>query len=462
MINERNKLNNLLLNVKKTKMIVVLILMSVVVIDAQDLTTDHDLVLTLDKAISIALNENYDMKLGRLDILNADAQITEAYAGAFPKLDFNGQYTRNLKSPVLFLPPNTAFNPGPTTQTLSLGADNSFNVGASLSQTIFDPRLGTAISVAKKYSNFTELTTESTRDEVIAKVKQAFYDALLTQKLVDVNQKAYEVAKANYENTGLRFKQGVASEYDYLRAEVQLANVEPALIEAKNNIKLANNNLKNLLTIDLNTKIKVEGEFKAEQVSAELLDKSNELLQDKNPLLQSLGIQKLMLEDNIDLEQAAYFPTLKAFGNYNWQSEDNTFKFGDYNWANTITVGLQISYPIFDGFKRGAKIEQAKIQLESFEVSKNQIEEGLKISLLQSKLKMEEALDRIDAQKKSVVQAEKALEIAQTRYNKGVGTQLEILDTQNSLTQTRVNYERALYDFLTAKTQFEKIIGSIE
>lgn len=423
---------------------------------------EPELILTIDNSVSIALTENYDIELSRLNILSADAQITEAYAGAFPKLNFNGQYTRNIKSPVLFLPPNTPFNPGPTTQTLSLGADNSFNASVNLSQTIFDPRLGTAIGIAKNFAGYTESKTESTRDEVIARVKKAFYDALLTQKLIDVNQKSYEVAKANYENTELLYKQGVSSEYDYLRAEVQLANVEPILIESKNNFELAKNNLKNLLALDLNTKIKVQGEFEVEKVAPELLAKSGEILQEKNPMLKSLEIQKLMLEDNIHIEKAAYFPTLKAFGNYNWQSEDNTFKFKDYNWANTITAGLQISYPLFDGFKRGAKIEQAKIDLMSFEVSQKQVEEGLKIALLQSKLKMEEALDRIDAQKKSVAQAERALKIAQTRYSSGVGTQLEILDTQNSLTQTRINYERAVYDFLIAKTEFEKTLGLIE
>ena len=423
---------------------------------------ENEIVLTIEKAVSIALQENYDMQLSQLDIQKADAQITEAYAGAFPELKLNAQYTRNLKSPVLFLPPNTPFNPGPSTQTLSLGADNSYNVGVSLSQTIFDPRLGTAISIAKKYSEYTDLTTQATKDEVIATVKKTFYNVLLSEKLVDVNQKSFEVAKANYENTRLLYEQGVASEYDYLRAEVQLANVEPSLIEAKNVFELSKNNLKNLLSLNLETKIKVAGQFDVEKVSPELLLKGDEFLKKYNPTLLGLSVQQSILEENVDIEQAAYWPKLSAFGNYNWQAEDNTFKFSNYNWANTITVGLQISYPIFDGFKRGAKIEQAEIGVRVLEVNKKQIESGLEISLLQAKLNMEEALDRIKAQEKSVQQAERTVEIAQTRYKNGVGTQLEILDTQNSLTQTRINYERAVYDFLIAKTEFEKTLGLIE
>lgn len=420
-----------------------------------------DIVLTIDKAVSIALQKNYDIQIAQLGIQKAEEQITEAYSGAWPKLSLSGQYTRNLKSPVLFIPPNTPFNPSPNTLTFSIGAKNSYNVGVTLSQTIFDPRLGTAISIAEKYSKYSDLSGESAKDDVIAQVKESFYNVLLSKKLVDVNEQGYKVAQANYENTGALYKQGAASEYDYLRAEVQLANVKPMLIEAKNNLQLAKNFLKNLLALDLNTTIDVEGEFKVEKVSPDLMERSNEILKDKNPALRRLSIQKLMLEENVNIEKAAYLPTLSAFGNYDWQTQDNTFKFSDYNWANTITVGLSLTYTLFDGFKRSARIQQAKIDVENLEVTKNKTEAGLRIGLMQSKLKMEEALDRIEAQEKSVQQAQRALEIAQTRYKEGVGTQLEILDTQNSLTQTRINYEKAVYDFLVAKTEWEKVLGII-
>ncbi|MBZ0199938.1 MAG: TolC family protein [Ignavibacteriaceae bacterium] len=449
----------MMINTPMNIKISLILLLLILPMNVKAQSNETPIVLTLDKAIDIALNKNYDIQLAQYDKLEADAQITEAYAGAYPDIKFNGQYTRNLKPQVLFLPPNTPFNPGPTTQTLSLGADNSYNIGASLSQTIYDPRLGTAITIAKKYNQYSELNSESTEDYVRADVKNAFYGVLLSRKLVDVNEQSYEVAKANYKNTTLLYQQGVSSEYDLLRSQVQLANVEPALIEAKNNYELSKNNLKNLLAIDLATPILVEGNFEVDKISDALLLKSDNILSERNPMLQSLAVQKEILDENIDIEKAAYLPTLKAFGNYNWQAEDNTFKFKDYNWANTITVGLTLSYNIFDGFERKAKIEQAEIDAKRLDVQKIQAEEGLKISLLQSKLKMNEALERINAQKQSVNQAEKALSIAQNRYSNGVGTQLEILDTQNSLTQTRINYERAVYDFLIAETEWERILS---
>jgi outer membrane protein TolC len=162
----------------------------------------------------------------------------------------------------------------------------------------------------------------------------------------------------------------------------------------------------------------------------------------------------------ISLERAGYFPVLSGFANYQWQTQDNTFDFSQYLWANTITVGLSLSLPVFDGFRREARIEQATIDKDKLQLSKSKVEEGLKIQLVQAQLKMNEAKERILAQEKSLKQAERAVEIAQSRYKNGIGTQLEILDTQSSLTMAQTNYSQAIYDYLVSKAQWEKIISS--
>ncbi len=420
---------------------------------------DSIITLTLNTAISMALDKNRDIKLSKQDVERASAQIDEAYANVWPTINFNGQYQRNIKLPVLFLPPNTPFNPSNSTETFSLGANNSYSLGFSLNQTLFSLKVNTAVKIAGDYSKYSESNATATEQDVIYQVKQAFYTILLAEKLVDVNQKGYQVAKANLDNTESMYKQGVSSEYDYLRAEVQLANVEPQLIEAKNNLELAKNNLKNILSLDLKKDIRVEGEFKMEDVDPELLKKSDTLLVNNNPILQGLSYQETILDKNITLQRADYFPTLSAFAAYNWQTQDNTFRFSTYNWAETFAVGLNLSLPIFDGFRRSALVQQAIIEKDKLDITRNKTAELLKIQLLQSELKMKEAKERVTAQQKSVQQAEKALSIARTRYQNGIGTQLEILDTQSALTATRTNYEKAIYDFLIAKAEWEKTVG---
>jgi outer membrane protein TolC len=421
--------------------------------------SDSTLVLTLDKSISIALENNRDIQLSRQDVLKSDAQIDEAYANIWPTIDVNTNYNRNIKSPVLFIPPNTPFNPSNQTETFSLGAKNSFDMTASLSQTIFSLKVNTAIRIANDYSQYYNFSEKSTENNVILQVKKAFYGVLLSNELVKVAQKNYEVSKANYDNISDKYKQGVSSEYDELRAKVQLSNAEPMLIQAKNNLELAKNSLKNLLSIKLNQKIETKGKFELDTLGDVQEDSSATAIVNNNPMITSLNYQISVLDKNISLEKAAYFPTLSGFANYEWQTQDNTFNFNNYNWANTIMVGLKLAIPIFDGFARGARVQQAEIDMEKAKLTKLKTEDGLKIQLVQAELNMKEAKQRVDAQKESVQEAEKALKIAESRYDNGIGTQLEILDTQSALVQTQVSYSQAIYDYLVAKAEWDNVAG---
>lgn len=415
--------------------------------------------LTLTKAISIALEKSWDIQIANEDVKKAEEQISEAYANAFPRLEFSGTYVRNIKSPVLFIPPNTPFNESSQTLTIELGSKNSYDLSLSLSQVIYNQKVNTAIQVANEYSEYSKFGEKNTRQQIINSVKKAFYSALLMQELLAVSQQNYAVAQANLTNVTAMYKQGVVSEFDFLRSEVQVANVQPYVIQTENNLELSKIYLKNLLALDLNQPIKLIGKFTFEELSADFIDRYNSEAIENNPLINQLKVQSSLLDKNITIQRADYFPSLAFFGQYQFQSQDNTFKFSDYKWAKTFFVGLQLSYTLFDGFSRGARIEQAVIDKQKVDLSRMKYEEALKIQILQAKLKMTEAKKRIDAQEKSLQQAEKALTIAQSRYKNGVGTQLELMDTQAALTLTKTNFAQAIYDYLIAKSDWEYAVS---
>jgi len=417
------------------------------------------LVYTLDEAINKALVNNWDVKIAQKEIEKAQEQIDEAYSNAFPRLEFAGQYIRNIKLPVLFIPPNTAFNPSNQTQTFELGSSNSFSATFTLSQVLYSQKVNTAIKIAGEYSDYSKEGDNATKAEIILSVKKAFYTILLAKELVNVSKQNYDAAKANFENVASLYKQGVASEYDYLRSEVQVANIQPMYIQAENNLALAKSSLKNLIAVDIDKPIDVKGKFVFEELSPEYIEEQSRDAVQNNPLVKQLKIQESLLTKNIDIEKADYFPTLSFFGQYQFQTQDNTFKVKDYLWAKSFMVGLQLSYTLFDGFGRGARVEQAKIDKDKVELGKRKLEEGIKVQILQSELKMDEAAKRIKAQGKSLEQAQKALKIAETRYKSGVGTQLEIIDTQAALTFAQTNYSQSVYDYLIAASVWEYVIS---
>src|SRR3989304_8971489 len=356
--------------------------------------------LTLNQAIMIALEKNWDIQIANEDVEKAEEQINEAYANAFPRLEFSGRYTRNIKSPVLFIPGNTPFNESDQTLMIELGSKNSYDLGFSVSQVIYNQKVNTAIQIANEYSNYSRYGEKSTKQQIINSVKKSFYNVLLMQELLVVSNQNYGVAKATLQNVSALYRQGVVSEYDLLRSEVQVANVQPMVIQTENNLELMKNYLKNLLALDLEQQIKLIGKFTFEEVPSNLIDQYSTEAIDNNPLINQLKVQSSLLEKNITIQRSDYFPTLAFFGQYQFQSQDNTFKFKDYYWAKTFFVGLQLSYTLFDGFSRCARIEQAVIDKQKVDLSRMKYEETLKIQILQAKMKMNEAKKRITAQEK--------------------------------------------------------------
>ena len=235
--------------------------------------------------------------------------------------------------------------------------------------------------------------------------------------------------------------------------------IVPQVISAENNLLLAANALKNLLSIPLEQDIRVEGTFAFEEVPIDTLVRARNAALAKNPTITQLALQESMLNLNIDIERANHFPTLALFGSYTWQAQDNSFHFRNYNWANTFNVGLNLSFPLFDGFRTSARVDQANVDLQKLKYTRLKVEEGLRIQIQSAELRMAEAKKRIEGQERNIAQAEKAVRIAQTRYKSGVGTQLELLDTQVAMTRAQTNYAQAIYDHLIAKAEWQRAVG---
>ncbi len=427
---------------------------------AQGAGSTQPLVLTLDRAISIALEQNRDVLIADQDRYKSDARVAEARSGALPQVSLSGQYMRYINKPVLFLPPNTPpINPTSSTAKFEIGSDNAYQAGLTVSQVLYSQALGTAMEIAAKYHEYSDESYRGTSEDVVLQVKQTFYGVLLMKKLVDANRQGLDVVKANLDNIRAQQRHGTAAEFDLLRAEVQLANTEPQVITAENNLLLAADALKNLLSIPLGQDIRVEGTFAFEEVPADSLARARSAAMAMNPTVTQLALQESMLDLNVDIERSNHFPTLALFGSYLWQAQDNSFQFRNYNWANTFNVGLSLSLPIFDGFRTSARVDQANVDLQKLKYTRLKVEEGLRIQIRSAELRMAEAKKRIEGQEKNIMQAEKAVHIAQTRYKSGVGTQLELLDTQVAMTRAQTNYAQAIYDHLIAKAEWQRAVG---
>lgn len=419
---------------------------------------NNKLTLTLDEAVNLALEKNSELKIARMEVEKSEQKLREARSGLFPKLDLNGQYQRFINKPVIFLPPGSPFGP-----TLEIGSDNSYTASAQLSLPLFALPLYEGISLASDALEISEQNYSLVKNKIVGDVKKSFLAVILTRETKDVMQQSLKNAEDNFENIKRLNAAGTLSDYDVLRAEVQVENLKPVVLQMENNYKLSLEALKVTIGLDANQNIDVVGEMQFdESYKLPTEDEVIEELLKNNPQLAVLDKQVKLSDRNVSLEQASYFPSLAGFGNYQYQTQANDFNFSDYRWVKTFVLGLQLQVPIFNGFKTQSRVSQAEIGLNQAVEQKRNLTEAIKTQALSILYRVQQALLRIEGQNKTVRTAEEGYEIAKRRLENNVGTQLEVNDAELALRQAKLNRLQAIYDFKIAEADLETVLGRIK
>jgi outer membrane protein TolC len=421
------------------------------------LLTAQEKVMNLDlqKAIQIALEKNTEIKVAKLEVDKSEEKLREARSGLFPNIEANGQYQRYIEKPVIFLPPGSPFG-----EVLEIGSNNSYlgTIGASIP--IFSMGLYKGIGVASKSVELNSENLRFTEVATVSNVKKAFNSVLLAREFKDVINQSLQNSLDQLENVKRLNKQEVASDYDLLRAEVQVENLRPQVIQAENNYEISKENLKVLIGLKSEQEINILDEFDFDGQYDISLQQFLDDVMNNNPRLAILDKQEEITNRTTSLEKSAYFPSLAAFGNYQYQAQSDDFKFSDYKWVSTFVVGLQLQIPIFNGFKTPARVEQANITLNQLEEQRQGLTEALKTQLQNVVYVIEQTIIRIKGQDKNIEQAQQGYEIAKTRFENGLGTQLEVNDAELALRQAQLNRLQAIYDLRIAEAELQMILGN--
>lgn len=420
--------------------------------------TKQTTVLTLNQAVNLALEKNADLKIASMEVTKSEEKLREARSGLFPNLDLSGQYQRYIDKPVIFLPAGS-----PLGSTLTIGSDNSYTAAVSLSVPLFAWSLYKSIGLASDALEITKQNYISVKNNIVVDVKKAFLSAILTRETKIVMQQSLTNAEENFENIKKLNSGGTLSDYDVLRAEVQVENLKPVVLQMENNYTLSLEALKVAIGLNANEDIEITDGIDFQEpyqipTEQEVID---ELLIN-NPLLSILDSQVKLNDRAISVEQSAYLPTLSGFGNYQYQSQANDFNFSEYNWVKTFTLGLQIQLPIFNGFKTQARVSQAEIGLNQAIEQKRNYTEALKTQALSVLYRIEQAVKRIEGQNKTVSQATEGFEIAKRRLNNSLATQLEVNDAELALRQAKLNRLQAIYDLKIAEADLDNVLGRIK
>lgn len=411
----------------------------------------EQLVLTLETALQLALDQNLTVKIADQEINRVDWLKKENWYALLPAVNGGGQYTNNVLKPVFF----SDFFPG---GKMEVGSTHSYAITGTLQVPLLSIPLFKNIELSEIELKSALESLRNTKIELVAQVKNSFYGILMMEESLKVLEESYNNAKETANNIKNMFENGLASEYDMIRSDVSVRNITPSIAQAKSGLELAKMQLKVLLSLDLNTAIKLDGNINYYRDQMTASAPALHPLLEGNSSLRTLDIQLESLNKTFELIRSQRLPSLAGFANYQVQMQNNDFTFNE-TWSNSFAVGISLQIPIFNKLSISVKEKQTKIGIQQLQYQRELMESNLAISVRNSQNEMNRAKIQLESDMEAVKQATKGYDIAKVRYNTGAGTLLELNDTEMALTNSKLNLNQTIYDYVKAKTEYDKVLG---
>lgn len=490
---------------------------------ASEAPADGALTLSLAEALELALTRSYAVQLARLEEQDALARIDEAWGSVYPRVDLSARYVRNLRvanpfagsdagsffgglDAIGWLAYNEAArqNGAPTLSLLDYqqrvadgrsaaglsnsSSDNPFLVenqitaGLAITQTLYNGAAFAAIRGAEAYQKQVEAQVRQRQQEVARDVARAYHGALLAEARAEVTAKAVARVQETVDEVSDRVKNGVLPMFQQLSAEVELANLQTALLQVRAGADAAKDGLKLAIGLPPDQPIALRGALEIDAPMALdglTVDLAAAEAERNRPDLETIRRTREMLAVQQELTDARYLPVLSAFANVGItgsvpdervqavQDPMDPFRFtkkelgvfdGDY-WFDTSNIGLSLTWNLFDGFQTTQQAERDRVAVRRIEVQQAQALAGVRAEIQGSLRALRTAQAQLANVDRNVARAELNYQHAKARVDEGVSTRLELREASSQLDQSQFNRLQAVHDYLDALVAYRIAVG---
>lgn len=408
---------------------------------------DVPLKLDLPTAIAYALENNFSIRQARERIKEQEGLIVEVKARAIPNASINSAYTRNDKEISQSVPP----------------MEQNWSIALEVRQALYaGGGVRAALDAQKVLREAALQELRSVINDALFEVRTRFYDVLLAREQISVQEQNVKLLQEQLTNAKNRFEAGSVSNFEVLRAEVELANAKPQLIRARNKFRTSTDQLRqsvgylNTTQENLRKTPEFVGSLDFTPASYDLQAALDAARLNRPELLRLARLVKSQ-ERNIDFAKADYLPTLDLVGGYGLYKDNGSDRFEDSR--DGWNVGLESRWAIFDGRATAGRVAQARSQYRQAGLRLSEQTLAVEVEVRSALSSLQEAGELAEAAVKVVGQAEEALRLADARYGAGSATQLDVLQAQVSLTQARDNQLQANYSYNVALANVRRAIG---
>jgi outer membrane protein len=407
---------------------------------------------TLQRSIAEAMENSYKVKAREERLDQATSAKKQATADFLPKFSMTYAYTR-------FSPPGIVANP--ITGQLAVTSENYYTWGASISQPIFTGfALLSTYRLAELGIDQSELELEQEKLDLALRVKQAYFNVLAADKAVEVAQKDVESRTSNANVAKSFYNVGMIPINDLLKAEVELANSQQNLVNAKSGAQVTRAAFNTVLARPMNEPVQLEDILTYIPEKETYEDSVKTALTDR-PEIKILDVNLLQTDQQIRLAESKYYPQVTL--NYQYVKQGDTLAVEGGNpllVSNAWQVNALLNWTFWDWGKTYYSVREQESKKKELIRTKADVEDGIRLQVKQALQDLDVAAKNVPTTIKAVQQAEENLRVNEERYKAQVTTITEVLDAQTLVTQARVNYYKALYDHRLAKAKLERALGT--
>ncbi|MCV2485040.1 TolC family protein [Flavobacterium sp. SH_e] len=434
------------MNIKKIYGTVLILLCCIFQAKAQE-------VLTIEQAMTIALENNFEIKIAKNNSKINETNVTIGNAGMLPTATANITDSNSITN-------STQVRQDGTSTSLDNAKNNSLNYGVSLGWTVFDGmKMFAKLDQLKELQKLGDAELKRTILLKIAQVNSAYYDLVLQQQQLAALDTTIVISNQRLTLAKNRFSIGKASKLEVLNAQVDLNSDQVALLRQKESYANGKILLNQYLARDPKIDFKVTDEVKVDNklVLADLMD----LAQKQNPGLEAQIINKRIAELQLKQVKADRYPTLRLTSGYNFSESQSSLGFTSETSSRGLNYGFNASMNIFDGFNQHRNEKVAKLQIENSQIAIEQQSTILNTQLSTAFQTYLTNLELIDLEEDNEAIARQNLEITLDKFKIGTITTLDFRTAQLNYVNAKVRYSNAQYEAKLSEIALKELAGNI-
>ncbi len=412
--------------------------------------------LSLKECIEYGLKNNGNVKLAQIKENIATQQSREALSAYLPQVAAAGTLDDNIKLQSTIIP--AGFGGSTEARRLTLGSKYASNISAQADQVLFDQALLTGLKANKPNIANAALNAQKTKENIIYNVTNNYYQVFVTTQQIALLNDNLTKTQRILETLQLQLDNGVIKKVDYDRTKVSLNNIKSQLTLAESNLTLAQNQLKFQMGMPMSEQIELTdnplnkpfqvyqpGRFDPANLSDFKIQQTNMQLQ---------GIEK-------DRIKAGYLPKVSVYGRYGFQALGNDLGASWGNWFSFGAIGLKLTIPVFDSFKRDAQWKQADLNLRT-------LNEQLKLNVQNYELQnnnattqLQKARISLSNDESNVTLAKEVYDVTTLQYREGTIPLSDLLNAELSYKEAQSNYINSMLSYYQAQLGIEQSQGSL-